>query len=249
LPALGGNIRKGAGENKSKRGKKGSSRRAAKFRTKGRAVGNTNSRTSNNPKSNSNKHKACNLTFEQTIEIMNSRCPQKKITSEEFNGPEYQHIRSRLDDVYESQQLDSEDEAVSQTVALTKVPLYGNLQPSQKQEDSIRLLSANINSVSYWRSGNVKVQRLRYLIGQYSLDCIGCQEVCINWAKHRPSETLAALIRDGNTELRSVDSYNRHEGDNESNRQRGGTSTILIEQLQTYVIDKGTDHTDLGRWS
>ena len=106
------------------------SRRAAKFQTKVRAVGNTNSRTSNNPKSTSDKHKACNLTFEQTIEIMNSRCPQKKTTSEEFTGPEYQHIRSRLDDVYESQQLDSEDETVSQTVALTKVPLYGNLQPS-----------------------------------------------------------------------------------------------------------------------
>ena len=146
-----------------------------------------------------------------------------KTNSKELTGPEYQHIRSRLDDVYESQQLDSGDKTVSQTVALTKVPLYGNLQTSQKQNDSIRLLSANINSVSYWRSENVKVQRLRYIIGQYLLDCIGCQEVCINWAKYRPSETLAALIRDGNTELRSVYSYNRHEGDNKSNQQRGGT--------------------------
>ena len=169
-------------------------------------MGNKNSHTSNNTKS-----------------LLNNRCPQKKTNSKELTGPEYQHIRSRLDDVYESQQLDSGDETVSQTVALTKVP----------------------------RSENVKVQRLRYIIGQYLLDCIGCQEVCINinWAKYRPSETLAALIRNGNTELRSVYLYNRHEGDNKSNQQRGGTSTILIEQLQTYVIDKGTDHTDLGRWS
>lgn len=129
------------------------------------------------------------------MEIMNNRCPQKEKNSEELNQHEYKHIRSRLEDEKESLQFDPGDDEVTQTVALTKVPLYGNLQPSKKQDDTIRLLSANLNSVTYCRRDNVKVQRLRYIIGQYLLDTFLYVRVPSTWNCHLTMTAASSLGR------------------------------------------------------
>ena len=183
------------------------------------------------------------------MELMQKLCPQRKKHHDEFSRQEYEQTHSRLDDEKESQQFDPGEEAVVHSVARTVVPVYGTLDTSRKPDDAIRLLSANLNSIRFWRVNNMKAERLRYIAGQYRLDGFGFQEVCVNWAHYRNSETLASLIKDGNTQIRSVDSFNKHESENKSNQQRGGTSTMLIDQLQAFVKERGSDHTGLGRWS
>ena len=49
--------------------------------------------------------------------------------------------------------------------------------------------------------------------------------------------------------MRSVASHNERETKNIGWYQRGGTGTILRNQLAAFVIDSGSDNTGLGRWS
>ena len=44
-------------------------------------------------------------------------------------------------------------------------------------------------------------------------------------------------------------SHNTREVTNVGHTQRGGTATLLTNQLAAFVIDSGTDPTGLGRWS
>ena len=61
---------------------------------------------------------------------------------------------------------------------------------------------------------------------------------------------MASLLRYGAQPIRSVASHNKREDFKSVGRsQRGGTATIINEQLCSYVKDSGVDHTGLGRWS
>ena len=68
------------------------------------------------------------------------------------------------------------------------------------------------------------------------------QEVCINWSDFKASQTIASILN------QSVASHNERETKNVGRYERGGTATILQDQLAAFIIDSGNDYTGLGRW-
>ena len=96
---------------------------------------------------------------------------------------------------------------------------------------------------------NHKAELLKLLLKRYNVECLGLQETCINWSKFKASQTVASILRDGKTPIRSVQSYNRYETDNIGYTQRGGTATVLRDELDGYFKDLGKDETGLGMWS
>ena len=71
--------------------------------------------------------------------------------------------------------------------------------------------------------------------------------------RRKSSRTLASLLRRGCDPIQSVQSYNTIETKNVGQVQQGGTATILQGLFSKYVKktgkNRGTDHTNLGRWS
>ena len=109
-------------------------------------------------------------------------------------------------------------------------------------------MSLNPNGLSIWRRKNHKADRLKSILDKYQLDAVGLQEVCINWARYKSSDTLAVLLRSCYEPLKNVRSYNEHESDNIGTVQRGGTATILRGPLLQFVKDQGKGPIKLGRW-
>ena len=112
-----------------------------------------------------------------------------------------------------------------------------------------RFLSININGLPFWLQWNHKAELLKLLLKRYNVECLGLQETCINWSEFKASQTVASILRDGKTPIRSVQSYNRYETDNIGYTQRGGTATVLRDELDGYFKDLGKDETGLGMWS
>ena len=79
-----------------------------------------------------------------------------------------------------AEQLDKAETAYVRTVSSTKVPIYGKLRIDEKDSESIRFMSQNVNSMSYWLRDNYKAERLKFLLKKYNIDTAGLQEVCIN---------------------------------------------------------------------
>ena len=76
-----------------------------------------------------------------------------------------------------------------------KVPLYGNLRVELKNEDAIRVLGININSMSFWPKDNYKAEWLKFTFEKYGVNIAGLQDVCINWSNFNLSQTLASILR------------------------------------------------------
>ena len=62
----------------------------------------------------------------------------------------------------------------------TIVPIHGNWKVEAKYDEAIRLLSVNVNSMSYCLNKNHRAERLKYVYDQYGIDAVGLQEVCNN---------------------------------------------------------------------
>ena len=187
------------------------------------------------------------LSHEETLHVMNNRSRPHG----EIQAAEVESIIAEAGLHGTRPESRSSEEAYRQTVANTKVTSYGDLRVEAKSDDVVRFFSHNINSMTYWKKGNYKAERLKHLFKQYDVDSIGLQEVCINWSALKPSETLAALLRDSTVPLKSVSSHNTLQSKNGGRTQRGGTATILRDRLASYVKANGTGHdpTGLGRWS
>ena len=63
--------------------------------------------------------------------------------------------------------------------------------------------------------------------------------------------TLAQILHRTVKNIRSVTSYNKIEGKEVGTGkvQRGGTATIMREELTVYVTKSGVDPSGLGQWS
>jgi hypothetical protein len=149
----------------------------------------------------------------------------------------------------ELRQQQQADDEFKRTVANTKVPLHGDIRLEKKDPEVLRAFSHNINGMSFWLHKNYKAQRLKHLLRTYGIDVAAIQEVCINWGALKRSQTLASLVRDGASNTRSVSSFNENEQKNVGRKQRGGTASIIFDDLAAFVKDTGTDHTKLGRYS
>ena len=88
------------------------------------------------------------------------------------------------------------------------MPLYGTLKPHEKPDDSVRLMSINVNCLSLWRKCNYKVKRLKWAILKYQLDSVGMQLVCVNWKSYKTNVTLESLLRNGSDPIRLRKSFN-----------------------------------------
>ena len=64
----------------------------------------------------------------------------------------------------------------------TKVPIHGTWRMTEREEDDIRFMGANINSLTYWSKKSNKAARLQYVFQKYGVDSAGLHEVCMNWA-------------------------------------------------------------------
>ena len=127
--------------------------------------------------------------------------------------------------------------------------MHGNLGVEVKDDEAIRVLGVNINSMPFWIKDNYKVERLKFIFEKYGVDIAGLEEVCINWSGFKASQTIASILRVKTEQTQSVASHNERETKNIGRYQRGGTATTLRDQLAAFVIDLGNDHTGLGRWS
>ena len=58
-------------------------------------------------------------------------------------------------------------------IAKSKVPIYGNLHPTMKAEDSIQFMSVNVNCLSMWKWLNYKAKRLRWSLKNYQVGTMG----------------------------------------------------------------------------
>ena len=134
-----------------------------------------------------------------------------------------------------------------------RVKLHGTLKPNVKKDNSIRVMSLNVNGINMSKRFNHKANRLRDVIHKYQLDAVDLQEVCMNWDTYVSLHTLASLLRRGYDPMCSIQSFNKIEIKNIGQVQRGGTATILQGLFSKHVKkigkNRGTNHTHLGRWS
>ena len=149
-------------------------------RIKGSGLNIEEKHTNNNP-----------LRYENTIEILDSR----GATTEDITADMVQIHTTERDERAAAEQLDKAETAYVRTVSSTKVPIYGKLRIDEKDSEAIRLMSQNVNSMSYWLRDNYKAERLKFLLKKYNIDTAGLQEVCINWAALKSSQTMASPLR------------------------------------------------------
>ena len=102
--------------------------------------------------------------------------------------------------------------------------------------------------MSFWQRDNYKADRLKFIFEKYGVHAAGLQEVCINWSEFKASKTITSILRVKTGRIRSVASHNERGTKNIGWYQRGGTTTVLRDQLAAFVVDKGNYHTVLGRW-
>ena len=133
------------------------------------------------------------------------------------------------------------------------VKLHGMLRINVKKDNSIQVMSLNVNGINMSKRFNHKADRLREVIHRYQLDAVGLQEICVNWDAYESSRTLASLLRRGYDPICSVQLFNKIETKNVGQVQRGGTATILQGLFSKYVKktgkNRGTNYANLGRWS
>ena len=139
-----------------------------------------------------------------------------------------------------------EVEQVRKAMKKYNVPALGNLA-TEKPEGYKRFMLTQLNSMSTKLRREVKVEQSTRLLNRYDVDMQAVLEPGINWAKFKPSETLASFF-DAEVELRSVTGHNKHENP-PTKHQMGGTGIIAVNEINEYCKKSGTDFRGLGRWS
>ena len=108
--------------------------------------------------------------------MMESRSwPDNEMSYGEFE--EYMATEVGHEDLEEAAK---KEEEYKKEITTFKVPIYGNLHPTMKADDSIRFMSINVNYLSMWKRLNYKAQRLRWSLKNYQVNSMGLQEVCLN---------------------------------------------------------------------
>ena len=103
------------------------------------------------------------------------RNPQSKIKDEEL-----EEIENKGKDKKMRAKLEKQQAAYKQMVTNMKVPLWKKLRIEKKDEESIRVLGLNIDSLSFWQKVNHKAERLKLIFERYGVNTAGLQDVCIN---------------------------------------------------------------------
>ena len=131
------------------------------------------------------------LSFEDTVEIMaRRRNPESEITNKEL-----EEMENAAEDNQKAARKYKEAEKIRQTLSNTRVPVHGNLRVEEKDNEALRFLGVNINSMSFWQRDNYKTDRPKFIVEKYGVDEAGLQEVCINWSELKASQTITSILR------------------------------------------------------
>jgi hypothetical protein len=80
-------------------------------------------------------------------------------------------------------------------------------------------------------------------------DIVGFVEMGLRWHKIPTRDRLWERTRDWFESLKVTAAYNRHDNNNITAQQWGGTSLWSINNAAHRAIESGSDPYDLGRWS
>ena len=89
-------------------------------------------------------------------------------------------------------------------VTNTQIPIHGTLRVDKKDNEAIKVLGLNKNSMLFWLKDNYKAERLKFIFEKYDINTTGLQEVCINWTTFKPSQTIASLPHTNAEMIRSI---------------------------------------------
>jgi hypothetical protein len=117
-----------------------------------------------------------------------------------------------------------------------------------KEEHHLRLIFQNINRFPTYRS-HPKNDSLREFMKGTQADIVGLVEMGLKWHKLPTRDRLWERTRGWFESLKITAAYNRHDSDDLSIQQWGGTSLWSINNAAHRAIDSGSDPYDLGRWS
>ena len=90
------------------------------------------------------------MSFENTLKIIKRRRNPESLTT----NKELEEIENATKDNQKEARVGKTQKKIGQTVANTKVPLHGNFRVEVKDDDAIRVLGININSMSFWLKDN-----------------------------------------------------------------------------------------------
>ena len=85
------------------------------------------------------------LRYKDTIEILDSR----HATSEDIPAEAVKAHTDEQDERNATEQLDKAETEYVRTISSTKVPVYGRLRIDEKDSEAVRLMSKNVNSMSF----------------------------------------------------------------------------------------------------
>ena len=130
------------------------------------------------------------MSFEDTVEIMaRRRNPESEITNKELK-----EIENAAEDNQKAAREYKKAEKIRQTVSNTRVLVHVTLRVEGKDDEALRFLGVNINSMSFWQRDNYKADRLKFIFEKYGVDTAGLQEVYINWSGLKASQTIASIL-------------------------------------------------------
>ena len=184
--------------------------------------------------------KEIHLSHDQIVEGMKKN---------QFNSDEAATDRNSYSgdaqDIYRTQT--NEDNTINQLLEQWEGGAHGFV-PEKKDENIIRLVGENVNSLGLYNRTNQKMFKLSNLISRYQSDGMCMVEHGMNFGHHESTgnkriHELFSSIHDS----RNSAGYNIHE--NFSRYSHGGTMVSTFSRLSSFVISQGVDKTGLGRWS
>lgn len=116
-----------------------------------------------------------------------------------------------------------------------------------KQQNTIRIWYTNPNGLGLNPNNTKSHNAFSFMYHKSKADVLCLAETNLRWLSLRHNSRLNNRIRTFFHEFYSSVSYNRHEDNGQC--QRGGTCTIVFNQLTHRSHRSGSDPTSLGRWS
>ena len=130
--------------------------------------------------------------------------------------------------------------------ALLREGKYGHA-PRHKPNNSFRLMFENWNSLGVF-TGERKIRRINDMVRQYEVDCLAGCEAQVDWRFAKEDERFEHLFG-RTTRTRHVTANNTTNRKELCQRnQYGGTAMMTFGRLSGFVLDRGKDETNLGRW-
>ena len=125
---------------------------------------------------------------------------------------------------------------------------YGHA-PKTKPADTLRVIFENFNSLGVFATGKErrrKINKLNGLLKSYGADLLAGCECQTDWSMIDSEDDKFENLFLPGTRQKSVTAYNRTE--HIQRCQIGGTAMATFGRMESYVLDRGVDETQLGRY-